>query len=111
MIYKFAVLTLMLGSSLVLTPQAKAEETRVDVIFTGVVPSTCVVEAPSNNTTENANRNQRYTFQTASSAQVVCNDGAQINTEEFTHSVQPGSNLESTTLQRNLQNYLTITAP
>lgn len=111
MIHKLAVLTLMLGSAVVLVPQAKAEENRVDVIFTGVVPPTCVVEVPFNNTAENPNRNQSYTFQTNSSAQVICNDSAQIDTGEFTSAVPSDSNLESTTLQRNSQDYLTITAP
>lgn len=101
----------MLGSSVVLAPQVKAEETRVDVIFTGVVPPTCVVEIPSNNTADNLSRNQSYTFQTHNSAQVVCNDGAQIDTEEFTSAVPLDSRLESTSRQANSQDFLTVTAP
>lgn len=106
-----ATLTLTVGSYLALCPMATADQPSVDIIFTGVVPPTCAVMIPGNNSSSGTTMDQGNASSSHHSVQVSCNDNAQINDSEYTSASNPDNFQEPLPVQTLSQEFLTITLP
>lgn len=103
-------LSLTLGGAIALCSGAWAEEARMDMIFTGVVPSTCALSMPSSTPTSTSS-NQSSDATEAAAVQVICNDAAQIDSRAYeVHGdrLQAEDTAPATSQQ---DGYLTITLP
>lgn len=103
-------LTLTMGSAIAICTSAVADESRVDIIFTGVVPPTCALDIPA---TTDLEQNQTGNQSGLSNAvRVLCNDPAQTDSNAYDYSSSDESFWGSTTPNTSTQEeFLTITAP
>lgn len=105
-----ATLTLTMGSAIAICTGAVANEPRIDIIFTGVVPPTCALEIPESTDLEQ-NQIENHTG-LSNTVQVLCNDSAQTDSSTYDYSSVDESFWNSTTLNTSVQEeFLTITAP
>jgi len=106
-----ATMTLTLGGYLTLCPVAAADQTSADIIFTGVVPPACAVTLPTDGTPSEPDTLLQNSSSRNSSVAVLCNDGVQVNSDEYIGFDQSATSQQPATVETTSQEFITITLP
>lgn len=99
-------LSLTLGGAIALCAGARAEEVRTNVIFTGVVPSTCALSMPTPVLSDVSSDPTA-----APAVQVVCNDTTQMDSRVYNVQSDRLQSDDSPPIESQQDGYLTIVLP